>query len=121
MKDLLGLLSVASFFDGLPAHSSRRVIWAQRGSVIVWPYYGTDRVTVASVFGLTGQSKRNLINILKQVLLAGGSSERALELRILPVEGGRHRSIPGLRQRLAPDPACFRGGSLAQRGRAART
>src|SRR5258708_25672578 len=76
---------------------------------------------IGPVFGLTGVSKRNLINILRQVLLAGGSSERVLELRILPVAGGRHRSIPGLRQRLAPDPAWCRRGSLARRSPAPRT
>src|ERR1700738_572094 len=68
--------------------------------VIVEPKYSTDRDEIAfsaSVFGLTGESKRNLINMLKKVLLAGGSSERALDLRILAAEGGRHRSLPGLR------------------------
>jgi hypothetical protein len=36
--------------------------------VIVEPYYGTDRDLIALLgvgFGLTGKSKRNLINVLK--------------------------------------------------------
>jgi hypothetical protein len=36
--------------------------------VIVQPYYGTDRDMIAflaSVFGLTGENKRNLINVLE--------------------------------------------------------
>src|ERR1700674_2468721 len=74
---------------------------------------------LASVFGLTGQSKRNLIT--KVVLLAGGPREGALELRILAAEGGGHRSLPGLRQRLDADPACCRGRRLSRLRRAAWT
>jgi hypothetical protein len=40
-----------------------------------------------------------------------GPHERSLELRIFAAEGRRHRSLPGLRQRLAPDPACCHGGA----------
>jgi hypothetical protein len=75
----------------------------------------------ASVFGLTGESKCNLIDVLDYSSWLEAPGERAFELRALAAAGGRHRSLPGLRQRLAPDTACCRGGSLAQRGQAART
>src|SRR5258706_7492629 len=82
-----------------------------------------DRDTIAFLgvcFGLTVESKRNQNQCTEVVLLAGGPRERALGLRILAAEGGRHRSLPGLRQRFAPDPACRRGRNLARLRRAAR-
>src|SRR3981081_3087957 len=77
------------------------------GRVIVQPQYGTNRDTVAflaSVFGLTGENKRNLISVL--VLLAGGPRERALKLRFLTAEGGetlRSAGAPATAWRLS----CF--------------
>jgi hypothetical protein len=47
----------------------RHDLGRNRGAtVVVWPQYSTNRDTVAflaSVFGLTGENKRNLINVLK--------------------------------------------------------
>src|SRR6266446_8898182 len=70
------------------------------------------------VFGLTGKSNRNLINVL-EVLLLGGPRERVLELRILAAAGGRHLSLPGLRHRVGADPAGCRRRKVARLCRAA--
>jgi hypothetical protein len=48
--------------------SSAQSIQALRAAareVLVSPRYGTDRIFGAPIFGLTGKSKRNLINALK--------------------------------------------------------
>jgi hypothetical protein len=52
---------VGAFF---PAKASRLYKQEVR-EVLVQPEYDTDRIFWAPVFGLTGKSKRNLINALK--------------------------------------------------------
>src|ERR1700687_1967435 len=75
----------------------------------------------AALFGLTGQSKRNLIKNAKVVLLAEDPREGALVLRILAAAGGRNRALPRRRQRLGADSARCRGRTLARLRRAAST
>src|SRR6266850_154707 len=86
--------------------------------------YGTDRDPIAFsgvCFWIDGPEQTYPNQCTKVVLLAGGPCDGALELRICAAEGGRHRSLPRLRQRLGADPACCRGRNLALLRRPPRT